>query len=137
MKPTYALLTFSLGVGCALAIVISCGDNMQSADAASECECPEAEKPLAGRINQVVDRRPAATPAMFLSASATCPGSALLLGGACDGVDSVNRNEAELVLYEFGPDEGNPKSFVCRWKNPLNLALEAVEARAVCLSPAL
>jgi len=135
MKPTYALLTFALGVASALIIVVSCGDSTQAADAAGECDCPEAERPLAGRINQVFSRVPLSAPTMFPGASVTCPGSnGVLLGGSCHAIDPINQNDAELVLYEHGPDQSNPNTYICEWKNPLNLSLEAVEARAICLS---
>ena len=135
MKPTYALLTFALGVASALIVVVSCGDSTQAADAAGECDCPEAERPLGGRIKQVFSRVPQSTPMAFPRANVTCPGSnGVLLGGSCHAIDTINNNDSELVLYEHGPDEGNPKTYFCRWKNPLNLSFEAVEARAICLS---
>ena len=139
-----ATTTATLLAGAAMAtiLILACGDDSPSeADAASACDCPAAEAPLAGRI-VFVDKTTNPGTEPYLDASAWCESAVgaadwILLGGGCTVDDG---NVDDLVLEHAGPSTvitdtvgGN---YFCRWHNTTGVTIDAVRARAICLVPA-
>ena len=131
--------TLLAGAACATALILACGDDSPAdADAAPLCDCPAAEAPLAGRIvfvDQVIEPDTIGQ----IQATARCEDDWVLLGGGCT-VESGNPHS--LILNTSGTSPNDITSsplggdYRCYWKNPDNLQIDAVRARAICLVPA-
>ena len=124
------------GVFLGIAFVLACGeDSPTPADAtpdATTCECPAAEKPIAGRI--VVIKNDVTIPAMDNAGeSAPCllAGSgSILLSGSCD----VPSNSTTVTLTRAGFGETSPNDWTCEWTNS-GVAPVAAQVLAKCLVP--
>ena len=57
VERTKGLMTLAAGVGVGIALVLSCGDDSPGDADAAVCDCPAAEAPLAGRVQEFEDRK--------------------------------------------------------------------------------
>ena len=134
--------TLLAGAVFATVVILACGNGSPADADAGTCDCSEAEPPLAGRIVMVEDKRNSGT-AAFQAADAVCESAIgaknrILLGGGC----WVNDGDAnDLTLYNAGiadEDAADPLggSYSCHWRNPTEITIDEVVARAICLVPA-
>jgi hypothetical protein len=135
-------VTLAAGAILSAAVILACGNGSPGDADAAACDCPEAEPPLAGRIQVVEDVRNLGT-AGGQSAAVLCESAAgaadwTLLGGGCIVDDD---NDGDLILYQAGPipfSESNSTlgGYDCLWRNPTSITIDAVKAYAICLVPA-
>jgi hypothetical protein len=134
-------VTLAAGAILSAAVILACGNGSPGDADAAACDCPEAEPPLAGRIQVVEDVRSPGTAggvAAVLCESATAAADWTLLGGGCRVDDD---NAGDLILYQAGPipfSETNQTmgGYACNWRNPISAPIDAVKAYAICLVPA-
>lgn len=125
-----------------VAFVVSCGDDgPPTVDAAIEqpdappavCDCPAAEKPLAGRFETVV--RTDAVAAMRTGASfARCPAGATVISGGCSIVGAQVLN---VTLTESTPRPVLAEGWSCIYRNDEVSTAITIEAKVLCLKPSL
>jgi hypothetical protein len=144
MHVARSILLLMTGTASGIAFVLSCGDNLgakANADAAVDapkapdapnCDCPEAEPPLAGRF--VVVSNTQTIPAnAFLGQAAACPVGSQLISGSCtQDLPNPFRN---LTLLQSGFYEIPPRSWFCWFRNNEPFPV-TIRASAICLNPA-
>jgi hypothetical protein len=124
------------GVVSGIVLVLSCGDDRTSSvDAATSCDCPASEPPIATRIMEIVNNTRSLPPANMAPANGRagdgveCPmGSVLLTGGCSAGVGQV----PDIVIEQSFP---NGRGWACLWRNNSNNTVP-VRVIARCLVPA-
>ena len=123
----------ALGVGLALGVVPSCGDNSSHRADGGACDCPASEPPLAGRLVVVAGTPTILQPGMSNGAGAGCPPGAVFLSGYCE--DVLTMEDADITIQQ---EQLDPKSFNfgCSFKNN-GLTAVTVHATALCLKPAM
>lgn len=118
-------------------VVVACGDDSPSADAAT-CDCPAAEPPITPARIHRVDGMNTVAPNTADGVGVACPaGETLLSGGCYIGVDN---SAGHMVMLESRP---NPvmasevaTSWLCRWRNDNGSGSAEIHAQALCLRPA-
>jgi hypothetical protein len=132
-------------MGCGIAFVLSCGDNLtvkpnadaaidaaRAPDAVPVCDCPAAEPPLAERFVVVSRTRTIAANARSTNA-APCPVGSRPVFGSCtmDLLDPI-RN---VTLEQAGFFEISPQDWACYFRNNENTPV-TLRASVICLKPA-
>ncbi|HRC55121.1 MAG TPA: hypothetical protein PKU97_04315 [Kofleriaceae bacterium] len=129
----HAIGIASIGFIAGIAFILSCSgdDTPTNADAAIACDCPPAERPLNGRIVQVVGRKE--IPAMSSSSAiAECDSDSIIISGGC----FANSNDPAYVLNSSYPTpENSPKVWACRFYNGTASPVTST-AYVTCLKPA-
>ena len=132
------------GAASSIAFVLSCGDNLSlkaSADAAVDapkapdaapiCDCPPAERPLAGRF-LTISLTSTIAPNSLGGQGALCPGGSQLISGSCTQ-DRLNPYQ-HLTLEQSGFYEISPLEWVCSFRNNEPFEVQ-VRASVICLTP--
>jgi hypothetical protein len=115
-----------------IALVVACSDDSPTrVDAATTCDCPAAEPPLAGRITSVRVAGPL-TPGATGVAFANCPVGATILGGACE----VTTPDALIQVMSSKFERAGGQGFLCRWTAVDATVANTGTAEAICLLPA-
>jgi hypothetical protein len=127
MKTTATILVFLAGAGFGVAGILSCSDSPKTVDAATTCDCPPAETPIAGRVMTVVNTQviPANT---RLGQGMLCPDGSQLISGSC-----TVEGDLEAILEQSGFDT-NPIGWECVYKNP-NATPITIKVTGLCLVP--
>jgi hypothetical protein len=123
------------GLISGIVLVLSCGDDRTAlVDAATSCDCPASEPPVATRIVEVNNTR-SLSPANMAPTNGRagegveCPMGSVLLTGGCSAVVG---QAPDIVIEQSFPNE---RGWQCRWRNNSN---DTVPVRVVarCLVPA-
>lgn len=132
MPISRSLLLLAVGAVAGVAFVLSCGsESPQTSDAATTCDCPAAEPPLAGRIVSVANTATIASGETG-SQGASCPAGAIVLGGSCLSDDEGAVPDITLQQSGTYPESA---AWLCQWHN--NSPDPVVMRVAVtCLKPA-
>jgi hypothetical protein len=131
LVPTVA--TLAVGAAFGVALVLSCSDDApHKVDAATTCDCPASEPPLAGRIVTASSTVTIAAGAID-SAAAVCPPGSQILSGSCTGTNPSGTSPG-LVLMESGFYIAQPTAWQCWFKNTGATSID-VKASAICLNP--
>lgn len=141
MRSQSIILLLSGALG-GVAFVVACGDDgPATVDAAIEqrdaspavCDCPAAEKPLAGRLETVI--RMDAVAAMRTSSSfARCPVGATVISGGCSIVGSQVLN---VTLTASTPAPEPAEGWSCSYRNDEVSTAITIEAKVLCLKASL
>jgi hypothetical protein len=135
MNLSRTILILISGFVVGIAFVLSCGDDHSPAqvDAATQCDCPAAEPPLAGRIVRVAANQ--SIPAMgFSAAVAICDTGTIALSGGC----FARSSDPKYILnssYAAPAGDLNPKAWICEFYNGTAAAVTST-AYVTCLRPA-
>ena len=130
----------SAGAIAGIILVLACGDDSPNeADAASVCDCPEAEPPLSGRI-VLEEHTGTIHPGVDYSAAAcdqvgdTFPP---ILSGGCRIVDSDVKASGEVQLVDSFRSGADPETqgWTCTFHNGTADDVE-VMVTLTCLQPA-
>jgi hypothetical protein len=136
MKSFHIVLLILGGALAGVVSMLSCGDNgPMNADAATTCDCPTSEAPIASRVIEVIDTQTTLSPANMApyngrgSGGATCPVGAIVVSGGCAAGEG---QVPDMVLEQSFP---NGRGWACQWRNNSN---NPVPVRAIvrCLVPA-
>lgn len=139
-----SFLLLLIGAVSGVSSVLSCGDNLSlkaNADAAVDapkppdatpiCDCPPAERPLAGRFLTISNTFTIPS-GVFSGQSAYCPAGSQLILGSCtqDEINPIPR----LTLEQSGFFEASPTEWWCFFRNndssPITLRVSVI-----CLTP--
>jgi hypothetical protein len=140
-----SFLLLMTGAVSAVAFVLSCGDNLspkatadaavdapKAPDAASICDCPPSERPLAGRFSTISNTKQIALGG-FDVVSASCPAGSQRLSGSCTQ-DLLNRYQ-HLTLEQSGSSAATPLEWFCWFRNnDPSLTGVTVRATVTCLT---
>jgi hypothetical protein len=132
------------GAASSVAFVFSCGDNLSlkaSADAAVDaskipdaaptCDCPPAERPLAGRFLTISWTWNIAANS-FGGNSAGCPEGSQLISGSC--TQDLPGEYKHLTLEQSGFYEAYPFVWSCWFRNNEPSDVK-VRVSVICLTP--
>ncbi|MCA9678644.1 MAG: hypothetical protein H6708_20640 [Kofleriaceae bacterium] len=128
MERTKGLMTLAAGVGVGIALVLSCGDDSPGDADAAVCDCPAAEAPLAGRVQEFEETAEIAVQTSR-AIGVDCPSDAIPLGGSCL-LDELAAERVNLTMAYQGS-----QTWVCRWDN-LSPEPRMGIVRVRCLMPA-
>jgi hypothetical protein len=132
MTKSTNLLVIVASFAAGIAFALSCGDDSPRAvDAATQCDCPPSEPPLAGRLTRATASQ--AIPALRASGvSAVCPGVSVALSGGC----LSNSSDPKYVLNSSNPAPAdNPTGWGCDFYNGTASPVTST-AYVLCLKPA-
>jgi hypothetical protein len=133
MKISNVVLVFVLGILVGILTIMSCGGDGQAshADAATQCDCPQGEAPLAGRIVRIAAQL-SVPPMGPFSGAAYCQDGDVVLSGGCFS----NSTDPKFGLQSsFGFPEAAPRGWSCDFYNGTS-ATVASKAYVTCLRPA-
>jgi hypothetical protein len=132
-----------IGTASVVAFALSCGDNLSlkanadavvdapsAPDASPICDCPPAERPLAGRFLTINNIRSIA-PGLGVE-SALCPGGSQLISGSC--TQDVLGLYQHLTLEQSGFYEIAPLEWVCWFRNNESSDVR-IRVSVTCLTP--
>lgn len=120
MRLTSYVCTLALGAIVGIGLVLSCGNNPKTVDAAdgsdaAKCDCPAAEPPIVP--SRIIEAKhdvviPPNTPRF--QEEAVCPGvsNKVVLNGGCVG----NINNDIVLKYSYP----GPSGWACGWSNNSN-----------------
>jgi hypothetical protein len=132
MKNKSLIVGILAGALGGIVLVVACSDDSPArVDAATTCDCPAAEPPLAGRIMSVRGTGQL-TPGTLGVAQADCPIGATILGGACE----VTTPDALIQVMSSRFGRGSLQVFVCVWTAADATVANTGTAEAICLLPA-
>jgi hypothetical protein len=132
-KPPAKILAIIASFAAGIAFALSCGDESpRSVDAATQCDCPASEPPLAGRLTRKTANQ--TIPSLRVSGIGVgCPldGSIPLSGGCLS-----NSSDPKYVLNSSYPAPAdNPIGWACDFYNGTASAVTST-AYVLCLKPA-
>jgi hypothetical protein len=132
MNITNKITTLFLGFVVGVVFVLSCSgdDSPAQVDAATQCDCPAAEPPLAGRIVQRSAQRQIVAMALD-GASVSCDVGEVLLSGGC----FANSTDSKFTLHSSFQIPAAPRSWGCEFYNGTASPVTST-AYATCLKPA-
>lgn len=132
MKTTGFVLVVIIG----MALVVSCADDSPGSADASNCSCPAAEPPLAGRVKFVTESGVVQPDSSTAARSAICPEGALVLGGGCENLPKGNiRNVTLRLSAPLVRDNGAIDGWTCVYFNNEAEPVE-IQTSVACLMPA-
>ena len=129
MNTSRLVLAGLIGAVLSAALILACGDDHPpAADAASACDCPKAEPPLAGRIEFGPVRTESIDPREVDIIGEACPTpGSIPLGASCRGGPHTP------LISSFKPD--GIEGWQCEWRNDTSSA-ENATFQVMCLKPA-
>jgi hypothetical protein len=135
MNTSHKLLVAIAGFAGGVATVLSCGDETPAhVDAATSCDCPISEAPLAGRIVHLTKQQEFAS-MMLTNIIVSCELGSKALSGGC----LSNSNDSKYVLnssFPFFPTlNGIPEGWSCVFYNGTAAPVTST-AYVTCLKPA-
>jgi hypothetical protein len=141
MRLTRSIVLVLSGMVAGLALAMSCGDDSHGkvdaatdapkADAPAVCDCPPAERPLAGRFVIVSQTQIIAGNATGGQAT-VCPTGAQVISGSCTTELGNPLRDVTLQQSGFYTDPGG--GWHCEFRN--NEAIPVtIKVSAICLKP--